>query len=167
MHVNQPARGFTIIELLVVIVVLGILLLVATNRFFGSQADARDVDRKADVDTIARRLEIVFADRLLGAASYPRTTDMAEGGTALTGIEPEALRVPGVTNSQTMSLTVATNATATTTGVLPQPTISQYVYQPLTAANALCNSSLVCVKFNLYYRAEASNTVIKIVSLNQ
>lgn len=168
-RLNRP-EGFTIIEVLIVIVIIGILLTVLMVRFINSQADARDVDRKADIETIARRFEQVFTDRLLsGAATYPRTIDITpESAVALAGLGKEALRSPKVADSANMSLIAATNTTATTAGVLPQPTIDQYVYQPLTSTNALCNNAiLTCVKFNLYYRTEADNTVIQVSSLNQ
>lgn len=160
-------RGFTIVEVLIVLIAISVLVAIVASRFVSGQAQARDVDRRADIDTIARRLEIVYTNRLLGVASYPRTTDITEGSTALQELDREALRTTLVANSQPMSLVAATNSTATTAGILPQPTINQYVYQPLTSADTLCNATLVCVKFNLYYRQEISGTIMKVASQRQ
>jgi prepilin-type N-terminal cleavage/methylation domain-containing protein len=167
MFMGEKQKGFTIVELLIVIVIIGILFAIVLNSFSDSQARARDTDRKSDIEVIGRRFESVFTNRTLGAATYPRTTDIVAGNAALSGLDPEALRTQRITNSQAMSLIPATNNTATIAGVTPQPTVDQYVYQPLTADNVLCTSGLICVKFNLYYRTEADNVIAKVSSLNQ
>jgi prepilin-type N-terminal cleavage/methylation domain-containing protein len=50
-------RGFTVIEVLVTLVVIGILLGLGTVGIRSSLANARDAERKADIETIARGLE--------------------------------------------------------------------------------------------------------------
>lgn len=64
------------------------------------------------------------------------------------------------------ALIIATNSTQTTSGILPQPTTSQYVYQPIDSNGALCMSN-DCRKFNIYYRLEGDNTVYMVRSKNQ
>ena len=57
---TQPntSRGFTIIELLVVIVVVGVLAAITLVSFNGIQAKARDSQRLQDVKSIVKALEL-------------------------------------------------------------------------------------------------------------
>lgn len=50
-------RGFTVVEVLVTMVVIAILLGLGTVGLRGSLANARDAERQADIETIARGLE--------------------------------------------------------------------------------------------------------------
>jgi len=49
-------QGFTIVELLIVIVVIGILAALVLNSFTGAQAQARDTKRRTDVLSIEKAL---------------------------------------------------------------------------------------------------------------
>jgi len=53
-------RGFTIIELIIVVTIMGILLTIGVVNLRGSQANGRDAERKVDVDTIALHLETYY-----------------------------------------------------------------------------------------------------------
>lgn len=56
----------------------------------------------------------------------------------------------------------------TTAGILPQPTFSQYIYQPIKSDGSVCAlSDIDCRKFNLFYRLETDNTIYKWTSKNQ
>lgn len=50
-------KGFTLVELLVVIAIIAILAAVGLTIFSGTQKNARDARRKADIDAIAQALE--------------------------------------------------------------------------------------------------------------
>lgn len=78
MQKNQ--KGFTIIELLVVIVIIGILVALALPNLFAAQARGRDSDRKNELKNLQQRLETHFNDN----GSYPNP-DMAAVVTALGG----------------------------------------------------------------------------------
>jgi prepilin-type N-terminal cleavage/methylation domain-containing protein len=70
-------RGFTLIELMVVIVVMGALLILNVVNLRGSQANARDVERKTDIETIASHLETYYtvgSDTTPTIGRYPSTT---------------------------------------------------------------------------------------------
>lgn len=56
-------RGFTIVELLIVIIVVAILAAVTVVAFNGTQQRARDAQRKSDVAQIAKLLKVWSADR--------------------------------------------------------------------------------------------------------
>jgi len=64
--------GFTIVELLIVIVVIGILAALVLNTFNGIQARARDTERKTDVGAIHAQVEAYHADN----ARYPTTANI-------------------------------------------------------------------------------------------
>lgn len=49
--------GFTLIELMVVVSLIGILMLAGILAFTASQQNSRDSRRKADVDAIGKALE--------------------------------------------------------------------------------------------------------------
>ena len=56
MILNPRASGFTIVELLIVIVVIGLLAALVLNTFSGVQARARDTTRKNDIAQIRKSL---------------------------------------------------------------------------------------------------------------
>lgn len=71
-------KGFTIIELLVVIVIIGILIALALPNLFSAQARGRDTDRKNELKNLQTKLETYFNDN----DSYP-DGDMAAAATDL------------------------------------------------------------------------------------
>lgn len=56
-------RGFTLIELMVVVAIIGILMAAGIVVFSDAQKAARDAKRRADVDAIAKALEQYYQDR--------------------------------------------------------------------------------------------------------
>ena len=59
---KQNKTGFTIIELLIVIAIIGILAGLVLTNFQGSQAKARDTQRKARINSIQTKLEEYYAN---------------------------------------------------------------------------------------------------------
>lgn len=49
--------GFTLIELMVVVAIIGILMAAGIITFSSAQRNARDAKRRADVDAIAKAFE--------------------------------------------------------------------------------------------------------------
>lgn len=61
-HVGKHKQtGFTIVELLIVIVVIGILAALVLNAFSGVQGKARDATRLSDISRIRKALEAYYA----------------------------------------------------------------------------------------------------------
>lgn len=67
LSVNK-SRGFTLVELLVVISIIAILSVIGITIFTGAQKNARDSRRRADVDSISKALEVHYGDTTCGAA---------------------------------------------------------------------------------------------------
>ena len=57
-------RGFTIIELTIVIAIIAILFTIGVVSFRGYQASARDKEREADVSAIQMYLESVYSQEI-------------------------------------------------------------------------------------------------------
>ncbi|MBC7746495.1 type II secretion system protein [Pedobacter sp.] len=157
------SRGFTILELVIVIAIFAILTSIVVARTVGVSGRARDVERIEDIASIGRQLEDVYSTKKLGTPTYPDTVQIT-GTVVFKGVDPETLKSPKASSS---SITAASNANTSTSGITPSPTTSQYVYQPLTSLGALCTSGLECVRYNLYYRTETDNTVWQEKSLHQ
>lgn len=62
MWAKNKKAGFTIVELLIVIVVIAILAAITIVAYSGIQQRARDSKRLQDVDTISKALELYYID---------------------------------------------------------------------------------------------------------
>lgn len=69
---HKRNSGFTIVELLIVIVVIGILALLVITTYSGIQAKARNSKRQTDIASIQTQLEAFFSQN----GYYPSRTDM-------------------------------------------------------------------------------------------
>jgi prepilin-type N-terminal cleavage/methylation domain-containing protein len=65
-------KGFTIVELLIVIVVIGILALLVITTYSGIQAKARNAKRQTDIQSLQTQIEAFFSQN----GYYPSRTDM-------------------------------------------------------------------------------------------
>ncbi|MDB5160412.1 MAG: putative Type secretion system protein [Candidatus Saccharibacteria bacterium] len=171
-------RGFTIVELIITITIMGILLTLAVVNIGSTQMNARDEERKADIEAIASNLEAFYTggtDGTVNFARYPSLGLIGPATTITTSLRDANIKsfLPPGTTDVTQTFLASTNAGSlpaiqTTAGVLPQPTKDQYVYQPIKSDGTLCASGDIdCRKFNLFYRLEADNTVYKVTSKNQ
>lgn len=62
LSLRRNVSGFTIIELLIVIVVIAILAGLVLTTFAGVQERARDTERRTDINSIATQLEVYYND---------------------------------------------------------------------------------------------------------
>ena len=58
---KNKEQGFTLVELLVVIVILGILSAIVISRFAGASKDAKEANLKANLNSLRSQLEIYKA----------------------------------------------------------------------------------------------------------
>lgn len=150
-------KGFTIVELLIVIVVIGILAALVLNTFSGVQKRARDTQRQTDVNAIATQLEVYYNDH----GTYPAATGITLPN--FKGIDAGALQPPQST--ATALKAVSTDPTASTDfGV---GTAEQYLYK--CEIPSTVNGTDVCAHYTLFWWKEdaTSGNVQKKESLNR
>jgi len=63
--------GFTLVELLVVISIIGILTVISASTYSSAQIKARDSQRKSDLDQISKALMLYYADNGVFPAEFP------------------------------------------------------------------------------------------------
>ncbi len=78
---HKAEQGFTLVELLIVIVVIAILAAIVISTFAGVQARARDTERQTDVKAIASALEVYYTDN----GGYPTSAAMSSGTPSTVG----------------------------------------------------------------------------------
>lgn len=69
---QRDQRGFTIVELLIVIVVIGILAALVVTTYGGIQAKGRDSQRQADLSAMQTQIEAFYANHNY----YPALADI-------------------------------------------------------------------------------------------
>lgn len=84
--IKKAQKGFTIIELLIVIAIIAILALLVLNNFQGAQAKARDQQRTTDINNVHSKLEEFYNEN-----NYYPSTLVA---TQLGGIDEGSLKDP-------------------------------------------------------------------------
>lgn len=68
---RRAANGFTLLEILVVMVIIGILSTIGLRSFSSSQVKARDSRRKSDLHNIRSALEVYYNDK----GQYPAASN--------------------------------------------------------------------------------------------
>ena len=71
---KKNLSGFTVIELLVVIAIIGLLASIILVVLSGARAQARDAERKAEVDAVRKAVEIYYIEH----DQYPKKTEWAK-----------------------------------------------------------------------------------------
>ena len=108
-------RGFTIVELLIVIVVIGILAALVITTFSGIQQKARNTERQTDIKAMHGQLEAYYAQN----GRYPTLANMNDAtfrSANMKGLDDEALKDPKGTAS-----TLAAAPAANTYSYEPTP----------------------------------------------
>lgn len=160
--------GYTIVELVTVITIIGILVVLSYGGIGAYRQYSNDAERADDVNSIALRLESSYTNQDLAKPAYPSINEFnADSPTmvrTLSRLSKDAVKAPG---SNVVSVIGATS-TSQTEPVAGGPTKDKYVYQPLTANDAICNwTTQTCVRFFFYYRTERDDVLHKVKSIHQ
>ena len=122
---KSKQSGFTIVELLIVIIVIGILAALVLVTFSGVQQKARNTERTTDAKAIASHLEVYNAQN----GRYPQQGDLTDctnsGANVVTwittnmkGLDKEALRDP---KNNTQYCLLNGTSTGNQYGYVPSP----------------------------------------------
>lgn len=144
---KRKQSGFTIVELLIVIVVIGILAALVVTTFSGIQRKARNTERETDIKAVHGQLEAYYAQN----NSYPALAQVQDAtwrGTNLKGLDAEALKDPKAASGQD-------TPSATGSG-------TQYKYAPVSATDGACTTAANdCTKYELTATLEGGGSFTK------
>lgn len=141
-YTKTKQQGFTIVELLIVIVVIGILALLVITTFTGIQQKARDTERTTDIKALHGQVEAYYATK----GYYPTRTNLNTSGwrsTNMKGLDQEALKDPKGSLYETAAAVSAT----------------QYRYDVLNSAGTSCEADeTTCATYTLEADIEGTGT---------
>jgi prepilin-type N-terminal cleavage/methylation domain-containing protein len=151
-------KGFTIVELLIVIVVIGILAALVLNTFAGVQQRGRDTERQTDINAIATQLEAYYANN----SAYPSIVQLQSADwiqANLKGVDLGAFKSPQDSAANSIAGTAST---------------TKYGYNVVPLAPTSCNTAAAtptstlgtCTGFTLTSVKEGGGTITK-ESLNK
>jgi prepilin-type N-terminal cleavage/methylation domain-containing protein len=144
---KKRESGFTIVELLIVIVVIGILAALVITTYSGIQAKARNSKRQTDVQSVQTQVEAYFAQN----GHYPSFADLSSSSwltTNMKSMDQGALHDPSASGTGlTVSLTAGSKV---------------YQYAPLNSGGTSCESDdTTCATYTLTATLEGGGTYQK------
>jgi prepilin-type N-terminal cleavage/methylation domain-containing protein len=149
---HNKSEGFTIVELLIVIVVIGILATLVIVTFTGIQQKARDSKRKTDLVAVQATLESYYSNN----NTYPtlaHLNDSSWRATNMKGFDPATIQDP------------KNSATTVIAGTTPSSTQYAYDVKP-DGCDDTAGSANPCTDYGFYALLESTGTVISRVSSN-
>lgn len=138
-------NGFTILELIVVIVIIGILLVLIISTRAGVQQSERDTEREHDIKELRIGLESYYEQN----QQYPTLANLNDSkwrAVHMKGFEDESLRDPLNENTE----------------LVAKPLASVYAYTVISAKGTDCdNQKNPCTQYSLTATLEAGGTFVK------
>lgn len=146
--IKNRQSGFTIVELLIVIVVIGILAGLVVTTFTGIQQKARNTERQTDIKAIHGQVEAYYAQN----GKYPTRANLNDStwrSTNMKGLDKEALRDP---KDATANYTLAAT---------PAASIYAYAVFASDGTTACDNTTTDCAVYTLTTTNEGGGTFAK------
>jgi len=149
--------GFTIVELLVVIAVIGILTTISLISFTRYQADTRDTQRSSKTTILAEALEKYYDKN----GEYPSCSAVSDSNAVnvttnvLLGVELNTLLTPKSAPTDTNSIKCTD-----ITGAVGEADVFAYVGD----GSAACTSGQACLSWTLKYKEESTGLIKTIAS---
>lgn len=139
---KRKQNGFTIVELLIVIVVIGILAALVITTFTGIQQKARNTKRETDIKAIYGQVEAYYAQN----GKYPTLANINDAtwrSTNMKGLETQALQDPK----------------AASPALASAPAANVYAYAVTASDGTACdNSTKDCAQYTLTATFEGGGT---------
>ncbi|HJP96617.1 MAG TPA: type II secretion system protein [Candidatus Saccharimonadales bacterium] len=151
----KKTNGFTIIELLVVVIIVGILATLVATTYGGVQAKNRNSDREASLDKLQAQLETYYAQY----SKYPTLANINDASwrkTNMKDLSAGTLQDPRWDKD---------TAHCTTNGVAvlsSSPASNCFAYQVTTSEGAVCdNVKVACAQYTLTAQLEGGDKYVK------
>ena len=153
---KRDQKGFTIVELLIVIVVIGILAALVVTTYSGIQAKARDSKRKTDIAAIQTQIEAYYAEE----NHYPSYANLnSSTWRAVEANHLKSLKEDTLTDPSGTAATLKSGAAAASD--------KQYGYQPVNDAGTSCEAdATTCTGYTLSAYLEGSKEVYSKTALD-
>lgn len=144
---RNKQSGFTIVELLIVIVVIGILAALVVTTYAGIQSKARNSKRQTDIKAIQTQVEAFFANNNY-YPSYANLSSTSWLTSNMKSLDQEALHDPSASGTAiTLSQTAGSKV---------------YQYAPLNSSGTSCElDDTTCVSYTLTATLEGGTTYSK------
>ncbi len=151
---KRTVRGFTIVELMVVIGIIGVLTTLGFISFNSIQSNVRDSQRASRVKIISEALEKYYDKN----GEYPSCSAMAQTpntvvGSTLIGLDPNVLATPTASSGSNSILPLCTDLTSGTDG---------FAY--IGDGSNSCLTGSACLQYSLKYKEEGSGSIISTAS---
>ena len=112
---KQNQRGFTLIELVMVIVILGVLAAVALPKFVDLKGDAQAAATLGVAGGLSSAATVNYAARSVNSAKGNAVADCTDVGTALQGGLPSGYTITAATVASTTSVTCVVTGPSSST----------------------------------------------------